>query len=185
MSAVLTRVPGQQGREDEVPRRCAQDGHRGAPPDVNLSRVRIRARPDPRPDDVRFGLAGIRNVGEAVVEQIIRARQEGGDVQGLLRLLLARRRERAQQADDRVDDQGRCVRLDEPRTRRFARGVRIGRRADRVCAPEGERGLRLALRRPGRRPSDRTLVGSQLRVPPPSFRRPCAWPTRRRCSATT
>jgi DNA polymerase-3 subunit alpha len=46
------------------------------PPDVNLSEALFA--PDPaRPDCVRFGLAGIRNVGEGVVEQILAARREG------------------------------------------------------------------------------------------------------------
>ena len=48
------------------------------PPDVNLSQLGFA--PDPqRPDCVRFGLAGIRNVGEGVVQHIIAARREGGD----------------------------------------------------------------------------------------------------------
>jgi DNA polymerase III subunit alpha len=46
------------------------------PPDVNRSHSEFA--PDPERDDcIRFGLAGIRNVGEGVVQQILAARREG------------------------------------------------------------------------------------------------------------
>src|SRR3989442_285671 len=53
---------------------CRVMGIRVEPPDVNVSAVRFSVAGD----TVRFGLAAIRNVGEAAMESILRARAEAG-----------------------------------------------------------------------------------------------------------
>jgi len=62
------------------------------PPDVNDSGMyftpvwRDPKRKEKGPDAIRFGLAAIKNVGEAAVQEIIRAREEGGKFRSLLDL---------------------------------------------------------------------------------------------------
>src|SRR3989442_6501333 len=58
---------------------CRAMGIRVEPPDVNVSAVRFSVAGD----TVRFGLAAIRNVGEAAMESILRARAEAGPLTSL------------------------------------------------------------------------------------------------------
>ena len=89
-------------------------------PDVNESEMDfavvhpLGADGEPGPGAIRFGLSAVRNVGEGVVAKIIEARERGRTVRRLLRLLRARRRAGAEQAHDRVADQGGRVRLARP-----------------------------------------------------------------------
>lgn len=77
LSALLTS--SQDSKDDKtkylgVARRA---GIKVLPPDVNRSESAFAPDPD-EPDCVRFGLAGIRNVGEGVVQHVLVARREGG-----------------------------------------------------------------------------------------------------------
>jgi DNA polymerase-3 subunit alpha len=53
---------------------CRAMGLRVQPPDVNVSQVRFSVAGD----TIRFGLAAIKNVGEAAMESILRTRAEAG-----------------------------------------------------------------------------------------------------------
>lgn len=75
MAAVLTSYTG---RTDDIVKyvgECNRAGMHVLPPDVNSSGKDFTAVAG---QGIRFGMAGIRGVGEAVVEDIIAAREEGG-----------------------------------------------------------------------------------------------------------
>lgn len=77
MSALLTSVRDSKDDKTKYLAAARKMGVRVLAPDVNRSEALFA--PDPtEPDAVRFGLAGIRNVGEGVVEHILAARREGG-----------------------------------------------------------------------------------------------------------
>ena len=65
-------------------------------------------------NDIRFGLAAVRNVGHNVVDSIVAGPRGEGRLQGLRRLPAQGRRGRLQQEGHRVADQGRRVRLAGP-----------------------------------------------------------------------
>ncbi len=80
MSALLSGV---MGDFDKLPVFVAEARAMGVevlPPDVNRSEVRFR----PEEGRIRFGLAGIKNVGESAAEEIVAERQRGGPYAGLL-----------------------------------------------------------------------------------------------------
>jgi DNA polymerase-3 subunit alpha len=75
MAAVLTSYTG---RTDDIVKyvsECNRSGMQVLPPDVNSSGADFTAVTG---EGIRFGLAGIRGVGEGVVESITAARTEGG-----------------------------------------------------------------------------------------------------------
>src|SRR5216117_3617321 len=74
MAALLTSEMGDTDRIVKYIEECRAMGIRVEPPDVNVSAVRFSVAGD----TVRFGLAAIRNVGEAAMESILRARAEAG-----------------------------------------------------------------------------------------------------------
>jgi DNA polymerase-3 subunit alpha len=77
LSALLTSVRDSKDEKTKYLATARKMGVEVLPPDVNLSQSEFA--PDPQaPKCVRFGLAGIRNVGEGVVEHILHARREGG-----------------------------------------------------------------------------------------------------------
>jgi DNA polymerase III subunit alpha len=77
LSALLTSCSDSKDEKTKYLASGRKMGVEVLPPDVNLSQLGFA--PDPqRPDCVRFGLAGIRNVGEGVVHHIIAARQQAG-----------------------------------------------------------------------------------------------------------
>lgn len=74
MAAVLTSF---QGKTDSIVKyvaECNRAGMKVLPPDVNSSGKNFTAVPE----GIRFGMAGIRGVGEGVVDTIVEARGEGG-----------------------------------------------------------------------------------------------------------
>ena len=74
MAAVLSSY---MGKSDQLIRYIASCNHNGIavlPPDVNSSRLEFT----PLDEGVRFGLAGVRGVGEKVAQQIIDEREAGG-----------------------------------------------------------------------------------------------------------
>jgi DNA polymerase-3 subunit alpha len=77
LSALLTSVRDSKDEKTKYLATARKMGVEVLPPDVNLSQSEFA--PDPqRSECVRFGLAGVRNVGEAVVEHILTARRDGG-----------------------------------------------------------------------------------------------------------
>jgi DNA polymerase-3 subunit alpha len=77
ISALLTSSSDSKDEKTKYLASARKMGVEVLPPDVNLAQLGFA--PDPqRPDCVRFGLAGIRNVGEGVVHHIIAARQQAG-----------------------------------------------------------------------------------------------------------
>lgn len=75
MAAVLTSY---MGKTDELAKyvvECQKSGIALLPPDINSSELSFTAIPD---EGIRFGLAGIRGVGEAVVRHIVAERAENG-----------------------------------------------------------------------------------------------------------
>jgi DNA polymerase-3 subunit alpha len=77
LSAMLTSARDDKDEKTKYLAMSRKMGVRVLPPDVNRSEALFA--PDPsEPETVRFGLAGIRNVGEGVVDQILAARTDGG-----------------------------------------------------------------------------------------------------------
>ena len=74
MAAVLTSYQGKTDRIVKYVAECNRAGMHVLPPDVNSSGKDFTAVTG---EGIRFGLAGIRGVGEGVVDTIIAARSEG------------------------------------------------------------------------------------------------------------
>jgi DNA polymerase-3 subunit alpha len=74
MAALLTSVGTNKDKMAVYLAETRRMGVKVLPPDVNESRLRFAAVGD----DIRFGLGAIRNVGENVVEAVIKARAEQG-----------------------------------------------------------------------------------------------------------
>jgi DNA polymerase III subunit alpha len=73
MAALLTSVGTNKDRMAIYLSECRKMGVKVLPPDVNESNLRFAAVGD----DIRFGLGAIRNVGENVVDAIIKSRRDG------------------------------------------------------------------------------------------------------------
>jgi DNA polymerase-3 subunit alpha len=74
MSGLLTSVGDDKDKSAVYLAECRRMGIKVLPPDVNSSVARFTAVGE----DVRFGLAAVRNVGAGVVESIVRNRKEEG-----------------------------------------------------------------------------------------------------------
>ncbi len=74
MAALLTSVGDDKDKSAVYLAECRRMGIKVLPPDVNASVARFSSVGE----DIRFGLAAVRNVGTNVVESIIRARKEKG-----------------------------------------------------------------------------------------------------------
>jgi DNA polymerase III subunit alpha len=87
MSALLTANSGDQDKVTRYLNNCEQTlDIKVEPPDINRSYVKFRPVVDPeRPNrlNILFGLSAIKNVGEAAIENILTAREEGGDFKSL------------------------------------------------------------------------------------------------------
>ncbi len=75
MAAVLTSYTGKTESIVKYVAECNRAGYKVLPPDVNSSKRDFTAVPG---EGIRFGLAGIRGVGDAVVDTIVKAREAGG-----------------------------------------------------------------------------------------------------------
>jgi DNA polymerase-3 subunit alpha len=75
LAALLTSVADDKDRSAVYLADCRRMGIRVLPPDVNASGARFTAVGE----DIRFGLAAVRNVGANVVASIVRARREQGE----------------------------------------------------------------------------------------------------------
>ncbi len=74
MAALLTSVGDDKDKSAVYLAECRRMGIKVLPPDVNASVARFSSVGE----DIRFGLAAVRNVGTNVVESIVRARKEKG-----------------------------------------------------------------------------------------------------------
>jgi DNA polymerase-3 subunit alpha len=74
MAGLLTSVAGDKDKSALYLNECRRMGVKVLPPDVNASTAMFTAVGD----DIRFGMAAVRNVGTAVVESIIAARKSKG-----------------------------------------------------------------------------------------------------------
>ncbi|HYN30534.1 MAG TPA: DNA polymerase III subunit alpha [Dermatophilaceae bacterium] len=74
MAALLTSVGDDKDKSALYLGECRRMGIRVLPPDVNESVAQFAAVGE----DIRFGLQAVRNVGAAVVEEVVRARTESG-----------------------------------------------------------------------------------------------------------
>src|SRR5918996_1469260 len=74
MAALLTSEMGDTDKIVKYIDECRAMGLRVQPPDVNVSQVRFTVAGD----TIRFGLAAIKNVGEAAMESILRTRAGDG-----------------------------------------------------------------------------------------------------------
>ncbi|MGO9077705.1 MAG: DNA polymerase III subunit alpha [Streptosporangiaceae bacterium] len=78
MAALLTSVAGDKDKSALYLSECRRMRIRVLPPDVNASTAMFTAVGE----DIRFGMAAIRNVGAAVVESIVAARTQQGAFTG-------------------------------------------------------------------------------------------------------
>src|SRR5207248_7298980 len=74
MAALLTSEMGDTDKIVKYIDECRAMGLRVQPPDVNVSQVRFSVAGD----TIRFGLAAIKNVGEAAMESILKTRAADG-----------------------------------------------------------------------------------------------------------
>ncbi|MEG0830184.1 MAG: DNA polymerase III subunit alpha [Anaerovoracaceae bacterium] len=74
MSALLTSVMGDSDSVSKYIRNCSEMNIPVLPPDINESGKKFT----PKDSEIRFGLLGVKNVGEGVINAIIKAREEKG-----------------------------------------------------------------------------------------------------------
>ncbi len=79
MAALLTSEMGDTDKIVKYIEECRAMGIRVEPPDVNVSAVQFSVAGD----TIRFGLAAIKNVGEAAMESILKTRAAAGPFQSL------------------------------------------------------------------------------------------------------
>ncbi len=80
MAAVLTSYSGKTDKIVHYVAECNRAGYKVLPPDVNTSGSHFTPVTG---EGIRFGLAGIRGVGAAVVDSIIAVRDDGGEFTSL------------------------------------------------------------------------------------------------------
>ena len=139
MAALLTSVRDDKDKSALYLNECRRMGIKVLPPDVNSSNADF----SPVGTDIRYGLAGIRNVGANVVASICATRKSKGAYTSFRGLPGQGRAGRLQQEGHRVADQGRCVRLARPHPAGLAAGARRGgRRLHGHQAGRGGRAVR-------------------------------------------
>jgi DNA polymerase III subunit alpha len=74
MAGLLTSVAGDKDKSALYLNECRRMGIKVLPPDVNASTAMFA----PVGEDIRFGMAAVRNVGTAVVESVVEARKSKG-----------------------------------------------------------------------------------------------------------
>jgi DNA polymerase III subunit alpha len=165
MSALLTAVQDSKDEKTKYLGSLRKMGVEVLPPDVNLSQSEFA--PDPEKQDcVRFGLVGIRNVGEGVVEHILSARREGGVFKDFFdfcwRVDVSALNKRTVESlikagafDSTSHERGGLLEVFEQVVEQIASARR----------KESEGYVSLFDEPGGAANGDRTLVGSQLRVP--------------------
>jgi DNA polymerase-3 subunit alpha len=74
MAALLTSVTGSTDEVVKYIKECREMGIAVEPPDINISQANFT----PSGSAIRFGLAGVKNVGHNAIESIVKARTEVG-----------------------------------------------------------------------------------------------------------
>jgi DNA polymerase-3 subunit alpha len=82
MAALLTSDMNDSDKVVKYMTECREMGVAVRPPDVNESLAQFTVVGD-KGDQIRFGLAAVKNVGAAAIEAVIESRQEDGPFQGL------------------------------------------------------------------------------------------------------
>ncbi|MEG5171904.1 DNA polymerase III subunit alpha [Microcoleus sp. B3-D7] len=87
MAALLTANRGDQDKVQKYIANCLKLGIEVEPPDVNSSELTFTPLPKlmtgSAKDKILFGISAVKNVGEAAIENILAARQEGGKFKSL------------------------------------------------------------------------------------------------------
>lgn len=87
MAALLTANRGDQDKVQKYIANCLKLGIEVEPPDVNSSELTFTPMPKQMTgsakDKILFGISAVKNVGEAAIENILAARQEGGKFKSL------------------------------------------------------------------------------------------------------
>ena len=79
LSELLSSVAGEQEKTQLYIEECLKKGIKVLPPDINHSLASFT----PDGDNIRFGLASIKQVGEAVCEEIIKEREANGEFKSI------------------------------------------------------------------------------------------------------
>lgn len=79
LSALLSSVAGDQDKTQSYIEEALKYGIKVLPPDINKSYLEYA----PDGHNIRFGLASIKQVGEGVIEEIIKEREENGDYKSI------------------------------------------------------------------------------------------------------
>ena len=74
MAALMTSVMGDSGAIAKYIRNCTEMGIQVLPPDINESGKKFTVKDG----KIRYGLLGVKNVGEGAIEAIIKAREDKG-----------------------------------------------------------------------------------------------------------
>ena len=83
MAALMTSVMGDPGSIAKYMRNCTEMGIEILPPDVNESSKKFSVVDG----KIRFGLLGVKNVGEGAIDAIIEARQQKGKPEDIFRFI--------------------------------------------------------------------------------------------------
>ena len=79
LSALLSSVASEADKTQLYIEEALKNGIKVLPPDINHSMATFT----PDGDNIRFGLASIKQVGEGVIEEIIKEREENGDFKSI------------------------------------------------------------------------------------------------------
>ena len=181
---------GQPRQGRGLPQRVPADGHPVLVPDVNLSDVGLRSPCSTSTTPGITGLDPVRAVGRAQRRRGPRGpdrRRARGQrsVHRLLRLLRPRRLERAQQARDRVADQGRRLRLARPPAPGPAGRVRADHRPHAWPAAARRPKASSSCSRAADVGGDSAFDDARIEIPDLEFDKRSASRSRRRCSGST
>ncbi|MDQ2712728.1 MAG: DNA polymerase III subunit alpha [Acidobacteriota bacterium] len=135
MSALLTSESGNTDKIVKYINECREMQIRVLPPDVNQSDLNFT----PAGEAIRFGLGGVKNVGQGAVEAIVRAREEGGPFRSIYnfceRITLGTVNRRAMESLIRAGALdslgGNRAQLTEAIDRALETGARVARDRDR------------------------------------------------------
>lgn len=75
MAALMTSVMGEASQIAKYIRNCNEMGIKVLPPDINRSGKKFTVSDG----KIRFGLLAVKNVGEGMIDEVIKAREEKGD----------------------------------------------------------------------------------------------------------
>ena len=84
MAALMTSVMGDSASVAKYIRNCSEMGIEVLPPDVNESDKKFGATKDGK---IRFGLLAVKNVGEGVIDEIVKTRREKGKPGDIFRFI--------------------------------------------------------------------------------------------------